>query len=168
VSYTAGVCTAISKRISSKYNVKVLKLPPSLSGHCIAIFISLPDSDFSIKLINIRLVTPSLNKIAVQELMIKELHGAIASYPYKFTIMGGDLNFVERAADTTGEFENEDRPCWEALKAGLSLSDCLSDLHTFFHMPGLRQKIKLKIYGLLVLIVSIFLILKLILLLSSL
>lgn len=59
-SHTAGICTAVSKKISSKYDIKTLKLPSSLQGHALVLFISLPDSDFSLKLINLRLVTPPL------------------------------------------------------------------------------------------------------------
>ena len=139
-THTAGVCTAISKKITSKYMVKVVELPISLSGHCLVLHISLPDSDFSIHLINIRLITPPQNKIAAQEQMIKDLHSALAPSPTKFTILGGDLNFVERAADTTGEFKSEDRPCWEKFKKHFALSECTSDLHSFFHKPNTTAK----------------------------
>ena len=92
-TYTAGVCTAISKKITSKYKVKVVDLPPSLSGHCLVLHISMPGSDFSIKLINIRLITPSQNKVVAQEKMIKDLHDALVPLPTKFTILGGGPKF---------------------------------------------------------------------------
>jgi hypothetical protein len=88
-THTAGVCTAISKKITSKYKVQVLDLPLSLAGHCLVVHISLPGSDFSIKFINLRLITPSQNKVAAQELMIKDLHTALVPHPTKFTILGG-------------------------------------------------------------------------------
>ncbi len=135
-TYTAGVLTAISKKITSKYKVKVVDLPLCLSGHCLVVHISLPGTDFSIKFINIRLVTPSQNKIAAQEMMIKDLHIALAPLPTKFTVLGGDLNFVECAADTTSKFKIEERPCWENFKKMCSISECHSDLHSFFHKPG--------------------------------
>jgi hypothetical protein len=136
-TYTAGVCTAISKKITSKYNVKVVDLPPSLSGHCLVLLISLPGSDFSIKYINLRLVTPSQNKIFAQEQMINDLHLALAPHPTKFSILGGDLNFVERAADTTSDFKIEERPCWENFKKMCAFSECHSDTHSFFHRPSI-------------------------------
>jgi exonuclease III len=122
-THTAGVCTIISKKYTSKYVVKVLDLPTSLSGHCLVVHISLPGSDFSIKLINIRLITPSQNKVAAQEQMIKDLHAALVPHATKFTILGGDLNFVENASDTTSDFKAETRPCWESLKKLLNIYD---------------------------------------------
>jgi len=116
--------------------MKTLVMPPSLRGHCLVVVLSLPNTDFSLKLINIRLLTPSLNKLDVQESMINDLRAAIADHPSKFTILGGDLNFVERADDTTSEFKAQARPCWELLKNELGLSECVSDIHTFFHKPG--------------------------------
>jgi len=135
-TYTAGVCTALSKKIFSKYTVDTLCSPLSLQGHCLALFITLPGTDFSLKLINIRLPTPPNKKVRAQEEFISLLHKAITPFPSKFTILGGDMNFVERASDTSGIFKNKKRPNWEAFKEKLSLFDCASDLHTFFHKPG--------------------------------
>ena len=139
-SHTAGVCTAISREISSKYKIQVIEMPNILRGHCMVIIISLPNSDFSLKLINLRLLTPSQKKVEVQESMINALRGVTAGHPSKFTILGGDLNFVERAMDTTSEFKSKSRPCWELLKKELGISECFSDLHTFFHKPGISAE----------------------------
>ena len=49
---------------------------------------------------------------------------------------GGGLNFVKRVADTTSEFKNADRPCWENFKKHFAISECLSGLHSFFHKPS--------------------------------
>jgi hypothetical protein len=135
-TYTAGVCTAISRKISKDYNLKTIALPSSLQGHCLVTLISLPGTDFSLKLINIRLLTPELNKLGVQEQMIGDLRGALSSHPSKYTIMGGDFNFVERGEDTTSEFKVESRPQWELFKEEHSLVDCANDLHSFFHKAG--------------------------------
>jgi hypothetical protein len=135
-THTAGICTAISRRISMKYVIRTIQLPPSLSGHCLVTYISLPGTDFSLKLINLRLLTPEQNKLSVQEKMIEDLRGAISSHPTKYSIMGGDFNFVERAVDTSSEFLTEKRPQWDLLLAELKLAECSSDLHTFFHKPG--------------------------------
>ena len=135
-SHTAGICTAVSKKISSKYDIKTLKLPSSLQGHALVLFISLPDSDFSLKLINLRLVTPPCNKTEAQETMISDLHAALTPHPSKFTIVGGDFNFVEHAQDTTSDFKSVQRPAWDNFKKDLKLSECISDLHSFFHIPG--------------------------------
>ena len=67
-------------------------------------------------LINIRLLTPEQGKVGVQESMIKKLHDVISRYPSKYTILGGDLNFVERSEDTTSLFVPTHRPCWDRLK----------------------------------------------------
>ena len=69
----------------------------------------------------------------MQERMISELHKAIAPHPSKFSVLGGDLNFVERKVDTTSDFKEEPRPQWARLKQELGLFDCTSDLHSFFH-----------------------------------
>ena len=135
-SHTAGICTAIPRKFAHSYSVKTLKLPASLQGHALVLFISLVNSDFSLKLINLRLVTPSSNKKEAQETMISELRAALAPYPTKFTIAGGDFNFVEHAQDTTSEFKADSRPAWELFKNDLKLSECSSDLHSFFHRPG--------------------------------
>ena len=135
-TYTAGVCTAISKKYVKDYVVKTIELPLCLRGHCLVLFISLPGTDFSLKLINLRLLTPDLNKLDVQESMILELHNAIGHQPSKFTVLGGDFNFVERPSDTTSNFKEEARPQWTRLKTALEISDCTSDLHSFFHKPG--------------------------------
>ena len=135
-SHTAGMCTAISNDIASAYCLKVLEMPPLLRGHCLVIIISLPNSDFSLKLINIRLLTPSLDKVEVQESMISALRAVISDHPTKFSVLGGDLNFVENARDTTSVFKIQARPCWELLKKDLGLTECISDLHTFFHKPA--------------------------------
>ena len=111
-THTAGICTAISRKISTKYAFQTIQLPPSLSGHCLVLLVSLPGTDFSLKLINLRLLTPEQNKLAVQEKMIEDLRGAISSHPTKYTILGGDFNFVERDVDTTSEFKMEKRKQW--------------------------------------------------------
>ena len=135
-THTAGICTAISRKISTKYDIQTIQLPPSLSGHCLVLLVSLPGTDFSLKLINLRLLTPEQNKLAVQEKMIEDLRGAISSHPTKYTILGGDFNFVERDVDTTSEFKMEKRKQWELLLEEQKLADCASDLHTFFHKTG--------------------------------
>ena len=134
-TYTAGVCTAISRKIFQNYKIENLNLPDDLRGHCIALLISLPGSDFSMKLINIRLPTPNNEKVKVQEGLTSSLHKALSNFPSKFTILGGDMNFVEREADTSSIFKKEDRPNWDLLKDNLHLSECVSDVHTFFHKP---------------------------------
>ena len=108
----------------------------SLSGHCLVTHISLPGTDFSLKLINLRLLTPEQSKLNVQEGMIEALRGAISALPTKFTVLGGDFNFVERAEDTTSEFKAEKRPQWDLLLDEHNLADCTSDLHSFFHKAG--------------------------------
>ena len=135
-THTAGICTALSKKIFNKYTVKILTLPSALHGHCLALYISLPGTDFSLMLINLRLPTPSKKKVRAQEEFINLLHKAITPFPSKFTILGGDMNFVERASDTSGVFKNKKRPNWDLFKERFLLSDCASDLHTFFHKPG--------------------------------
>jgi hypothetical protein len=87
-------------------------------------------------LINIRLLTPVQDKVAVQESMIMELHKVVSQKPSKYTILGGDFNFVERNEDTTGPFVPVHRPCWERLKEDLGIHDCTSDVHSFFHKPS--------------------------------
>ena len=134
-TYTAGVCTAISRKFFQNYKIENLNLPDDLRGHCIALLISLPGSDFSMKLINIRLPTPNNEKVRVQEGLTSSLHKALSNFPSKFTILGGDMNFVEREADTSSIFKKEDRPNWDLLKDNLRLSECVSDVHTFFHKP---------------------------------
>ena len=135
-THTAGICTAISMKIYKKYVVRTIQLPVCLSGHCLVTHLSLPGTDFSLKLINLRLLTPEQNKLEVQEKMIEELRGAISSHPTKYTILGGDFNFVERAVDTTSDFKPEKRSQWELLLEEQKLADCASDLHTFFHKTG--------------------------------
>jgi hypothetical protein len=68
--------------------------------------------------------------------MIETLRGAISTHPSKFTVLGGDFNFVERAEDTTSEFRAEKRPQWDLLLDEHNLADCTSDLHSFFHKAG--------------------------------
>ena len=68
--------------------------------------------------------------------MIEVLRGAISTHPTKFTVLGGDFNFVERAEDTTSEFKAEKRPQWDLLLDEHNLADCTSDLHSFFHKAG--------------------------------
>jgi hypothetical protein len=88
-TYTAGVCTAISRKISKDYELKTIELPPSLQGHCHVTLISLHGTDFSLMLINLRLLTPEQNKLSVQEKMIEDLRGAISAHPSKYTNPGG-------------------------------------------------------------------------------
>jgi len=71
--------------------------------------------------------------------MIEVLRGALLPHPTKYTILGGDFNFVVRADDTTSDFKPEDRVQWELLLSELKLSDCPSDLHTFFHKSGTNE-----------------------------
>ena len=135
-TYTAGVCTAISKKISKDYTLKTIALPPSLLGHCLVTLISLPGTDFSLKLINIRLLTPELDKLGVQEQMIGDLRGALSLHPSKYTIMGGDFNFVERGEDTTSVFKVESRPQWELFRRSTPLSTVPTISTPSFTKPG--------------------------------
>jgi hypothetical protein len=77
-----------------------------------------------------------VNKVGVQEAMIKELWDTVAPHPTKFTILGGDLNFVEHEKDTTSEFRIETRPDWDIFKKKLDIFECVSDLHTLFRKPS--------------------------------
>ena len=168
-TYTAGVCTAISKDITNTYSMKTLVMPSLLQGHCLVNIISLPNTDFSFKLINLRLLTPSLNKLEVQESMISALRAVIADHPSKFTVLGGDFNFVEHGEDTTSEFKAQARALAGSSSKRTLVSPSVLVIYTLsFISPGHLSPPRFKTLGLRALIVFIFLTLRLIFLLSSL
>ena len=134
-TYTAGVCTAVTRSITSQFVTSSIDLHVSLAGHALVIRFELPGSDFSLNLVNIRLVTPPSGKVEAQEVQIKHLLDSLNKHPAKFTIMTGDFNFVEREQDSTSNFPCAPRPMWDSLLDTLSLKDQTSDVHTFFHRP---------------------------------
>ena len=134
-TYTAGVCTALSNTLCSKFVVSTVPLHSSLSGHALALLLCLPGTDFSLLLLNIRLLTPPGDKTTVQEEQVRRLRKSLSHLHPKYTIMTGDFNFVDRHQDTSSTYTHTSRPQWDKLIHKFSLWDVICDSHSFFHRP---------------------------------
>jgi hypothetical protein len=95
------------------------------------------DSPFSVNLINVRFTADSEEKVEKQERQAKLLRESLRTYPAKYTIMGGDFNFIERESDTTSpDFSVASRKEWDELCSELKLRYIPNDVHTFFSVPS--------------------------------
>ena len=134
-TFTAGIATAVARHITDRYVCSVVPLDPELSGHALVVKVSLPHTDFSLLLINVRLHTGQ-HSVIEQEDQVRLLHAAIGAHPTKYTILFGDFNFVEKENDTTSTFSHQNRPHWDSLISSLHLHSVPNDVHTFHHHPS--------------------------------
>ena len=132
-----GVITMIRKTVARCYNIERVHLPEAAEGRVLALRLSSlkhPNDDRAhFNLVNVYLSSgraAMLDKLS----QINTLSHVDAS---THTIMGGDFNFIENAADTTGHMagsslSGDAKVAWTRECDRLRLWDVVQDSHTRF------------------------------------
>ena len=137
VSCTAGVVTAVKNSFFDKFKINPINLHPDLEGHALVIRMTAHDGSFSINFINIRLTADSDKKLEKQEKQIILLRESLRDHPADFSFLGGDLNFIENADDSTSvDFVAVNRKEWDAFLGEHRLKRVSNDTHTFYSIPA--------------------------------
>ena len=129
----AGTVTLISPKLTATHKPTKVPISPDAAGHVLPVLLTPFDStDHSILVLNLYLATGK--KQAAR--LAGQLRAAAALPSADYNFAGGDLNFVEDAADTTGSEPHKlpvyAKGAWDSFLTHFRLSEAAQSLHTYF------------------------------------
>ena len=129
----AGTVTLISPKITDTHKPTKLPISPDAAGHVLPVLLTPYDStDYSFLVLNLYLATGKQQAAR----LASQLRAAAAIPSADYNFAGGDLNFVEDAADTTGSEPHRlpayAKGAWDSFLMHFRLSEAVQSLHTYF------------------------------------